>query len=117
MGSSANVPTLKGVHDAYQALYDCLKSAYWAASTISDKDRIHGVMDLVFDALTDLNRASIQADTPEFKAARAKLKTANEQITVLKKDLNELIAAVKTATQVASAADKAISLAVKYFGL
>jgi hypothetical protein len=117
MGSPTATPTLSDVHDSYQELYNALNGAYWAASTVPDKDRIHGVMDLVFDALTDLNQASIQANTPAFTSMQAELKTTNAQIENVKADIAKLVASIKVATQVASAIDKAISLAAKYFAL
>ena len=117
MGSPMTKPTLSDVHDAYQDLYNALTAAYWAASTIQNKDQIHGVMDLVFDALTDLNQDSIQANTPAFTSMQEELKTANAQIETVKADIAKLVASIKVATQVASAIDKAISLAAKYFAL
>jgi hypothetical protein len=114
MGSPATAPDLGDVYDAYQDLYVGLTAAYWAAATVQDKDRIHGVMDLVFDALTGLNQTSIQANSPEFLEVQGQLKTANTQITALKTDIAKLVASVKVATQVASAADKAIALAAKF---
>jgi hypothetical protein len=117
MGSPPMKPTLSAVHDAYQGLYNALTNAYWAASTVQDKDRIHAVMDLVFDSLTGLNQTSIQANTPTFTSMQEELKTANAQIETLKSDIAKLVVSIKVATQVASAIDKAVALAAKYFAL
>jgi len=117
MPPTNNGVELDTVHDAYQSLYNALTSAYWAASTIENKDQIHGVMDVVFDVITELNRESLEADSDEFKTLATNLKNANDQLTSLKAQINQLVAAVKIATQVASAIDEAMSLAAKYFGL
>lgn len=108
---------LDSVHDAYQQVYNSLTSAYWAASTIQNKDQIHGIMDVVFDLLTELNRESLDANSPEFQTLAKDLKGANDQLNTLKGQIDQLVAAVKVATQVASAIDEAITLAAKYFGL
>ncbi len=117
MPPTSNGVDLDSVHDAYQEVYNALTSAYWAASTIESKDQIHGVMDLVFDVITELNRESLDADSDEFQALAKNLKGANDQLTSLKGQIDDLVAAVKVATQVASAIDQAISLAAKYFSL
>jgi ABC-type transporter Mla subunit MlaD len=108
---------LDTVHDAYQDLYNALTDGYWAASTIENKDKIHGLMDIVFDILTELNRDTLEADSQEFKDIAAHLKSANDQLNNLKAQIDKLIAAVKIATKVAAGIDKAVSLAAKYFGL
>lgn len=117
MSSTNDGAALKQVHDAYQDLYNKLTSAFWAATTIENKDRIHGVMDLVFEILTALNRASLEASSPEFAAIGAKVKATNDQLTALKGEIGKLIAAITTATQVAATIDQALALAGKFFAL
>jgi hypothetical protein len=115
MSPTNNGVSLEEVHDSYQNAYIFLTSAYWAASTIENKDRIHGVMDVVFDLLTDLNRETLVADSDDFTALASELQSANAELTSLKNQIAQLIAAVKVATEVASAIDLAIALAAKYF--
>jgi hypothetical protein len=117
MSPTNNGVALDEVHDAYQDAYNSLTNAYWAASTIENKDKIHGVMDVVFDIITELNRESLEANSDDFKTLAGHLKSTNAEMTSLKGQIARLVAAVKVATQVASAIDKAISLAAKYFGI
>jgi hypothetical protein len=108
-------PSRQEVHDAFGVLYQQLLNAYWVASTIEDKDRIHGIADSVFDILTQLNREDIQSDTAAFNALAKAVANANARLDRLKQDLDQIIHVVKVATDVTSAIDKALGLAAKFF--
>jgi hypothetical protein len=103
------------VHDAYQALYETLNDAYWAASTIEAKDRLHGLAESVFDIVTDLNRAEIKKRTAEYQATAKQVTAVSDKLATLKTDIRQLIHRVEVAGQVANAIDQAIRLASKFF--
>jgi hypothetical protein len=117
MSSTHNGVDLDKVHEVYQTLYNNLTTAYWAANTIQDKDRIHGVMDLVFETLSALNLDVLEANSAAFKLLSTKVKATNDQLTALKATIDKLIAAVTVATQVATAIDQTLALAAKFFAL
>jgi hypothetical protein len=111
----APAPSQQEVHDAYEALYERLSDAYWAASTIQDKDRIRGLEDALYDILTDLNAANLRSRTADYQTCKGLVEATNARLSTLKEDLDKVIHAVKIATQVAGALDKALAIAVKFF--
>jgi hypothetical protein len=117
MTTLINGVSLNEMHDAYQGLYDALTSAYWAASTIEDKDRIQGMTETVYDIVSALNVDILEANTPAFLAVKSQISDGNTRLDKLKQQIDQMVHAVKIATQVAAGVDKAISLAAKYFGL
>lgn len=103
------------LHDVYQAIYDSLNTAYWAASTIESKDRIHGVSELVFDVLTAINKTDLTSHTAEYDEIKKSISDLNSNLDKLKKDIDNLVQSVKIATDVSNDIDKAIGYAVKFF--
>lgn len=79
-GFSANdCPTGAGRPDAialYQALYDTLGRAYWETSDLHSKDTIQGTRDAIYDILTDLNIAKLQANTAAYLALIPRTQTS-----------------------------------------
>jgi hypothetical protein len=110
-------PTQQDVQAAFQDLYDNLSQAYWSASTIDAKDRIYGIEEIVFDVLTDLEKNDLETDDDAYKQVKADVSPVLDKLAALKKDIDNVIQAVKVATQVAGFLDKAIKLASKYFGI
>jgi len=108
-------PSQQEIHDAFGFLYQQLSNAYWVASTIEDKDRIHGISDSVFDILTQLNREDIQSRTDDFKALAKSVADAGTRLDSLKADIDQIIHVVKVASDVTAAIDKALGMAAKYF--
>ncbi len=102
-----------GLHAAFQALYEALNDAYWAADGTQRKDRIKGVADSVFAVLTELNRGSIQAQTQQHKKLKAEVNGSLQHIKQFKKEIGELILAVKQATKVSQKIDQAVEIAAK----
>ncbi|MCU1319285.1 MAG: hypothetical protein JWP98_803, partial [Edaphobacter sp.] len=49
--------------DAYQALYDSLGRAYWDASDIGSKDLVQGAREAIYDIITELDEAQLDANT------------------------------------------------------
>src|SRR2546422_10705439 len=98
-------PTRQDLHDAVQNLYNLLDQAYWAASTIESKDRIRGIEDVLFDILTQLNRADIESRTQDYAALAKLVDASNRRLEKLKEDIDQIIHVVKVATDTASAID------------
>lgn len=107
--------TLQDLQEALQGLYNTLNDAFWVASTVEAKDRIRGLAEAVFDALTKLNRLGIGALTAEYSALKTSIDRMNGKLDGLKRDIDEIIHKMEVASQVAGAIDKAIAAAVKFF--
>lgn len=107
--------TQQEVHDIFGVLYKELDEAYWSATTIVDKDRIRGVQEIVFDILTELNRAHIKSNTEKFKELISKVNSANQRLNKLKEDIDKIIQRVEIAIRVVNAIDKVLTQASKYF--
>jgi purine-nucleoside phosphorylase len=95
---------------AYQAVYDALGDAYWQASDINSKDLVYGAQEAIGDIITQLNQQGIASNTalflqlaPKINAANATLKTIQDQIATITKN-------VGTAATVVSAISKVLSL-------
>ncbi len=102
-----------GLHAAFQELYDALNDAYWAADSMHIKGRIKSVADSVFAVLTELNRGSIQTQTQQYKTLKIEVNESLEHIKQFKKEIGELILAVKQATKVSQKIDEAVEIAAK----
>ncbi len=115
MSNETQKPTAQQLQAEYQELYNTLNESYWVATTIEAKDRIHGVAEMVFDILTDLNRADLSSRTQEFARIEQAVTEVNERLDDLKKEIDKFIHAVKMATRVTQAIDKALATASKFF--
>ena len=115
MDEQSQKPTLQELQSALQNLYILLNQAYWVATTIDAKDKIHGLAEALFEILTDLNKADMSSRTPEYIAIEKQVKTVNDKLDKLKAEIDEIIHVVQTAVQVANAIDKLISIAAKFF--
>jgi hypothetical protein len=104
-------PTPEEMKEAFEALHEALREAYWKASTIEVKDRIRGLEEIVFEIQTALNRAELSARTAAYRALKEKLLRANDSLEQLKGEIDGIVSAVDTAKGVASALDRAVNLA------
>jgi hypothetical protein len=105
--------TLQDIHDAYGELHAALKNAYWAASTIEDKDRIRGLEDVVFDVLTVLNQQDIQSRTEQYRALQSTIKFVNSKLQRLSEDIDHIIHKVDVASSITNAVAKVASIAAQ----
>lgn len=106
--------TRQALLDAFGALHQNLQQAYWAATSIEAQDRIRGIKDLVYDTLTDLNRADIQSHDDALAQlikglaqAKGKIDELQGQIDLIIHNLKlagEVIEAIKTASTAAATA-------------
>ena len=108
-------PTQQEVHDAFDELYQSLTQAYWVASTITDKDRIRGAADAVFDILTALNQADIKSRTQEYAALKDQVSIVTKKLTALQNEIDSIIHNVSVATSVVQAIGKALDFGGKFF--
>ncbi len=104
------------LQDAYQKLYGLLSyEAYWAASTVEGKDRIHGLAEAVFDILTQLNKAEIMDRAREFQALSEQGRVVNLKLEATKAQIQEIVHKIGLAAEIAAAADTVIKLGAKFF--
>ena len=108
-------PTQQEVHDVFGELYQSLTDAYWVASTITDKDRIRGAADAIFDIITALNQAEIKARTQDYVTLKHDVSVVTSKLTALKNDIDSIIHNVSVATSVVQAISKALDFGGKFF--
>ena len=106
-------PTQQEVHDVFDELYQSLTQAYWEAST--DKDRIRGAADAVFDILTALNQADIKSRTEEYATLKNQVDIVTTKLTALQSEIDSIIHNVSVATSVVQAIGKALDFGGKFF--
>ncbi len=108
-------PTQQEVHDVFDELYQSLTQAYWVASTITDKDRIRGAADAVFDVLTALNQSDIKSRTQEYATLKDQVGIVTTKLTALQNEIDSIIHNVSIATSVVQAIGKALDFGGKFF--
>ena len=95
----------------FYALYNRLKDAYWAASTIEAKDQIQGARDLVNAILDTLDRADLLSDNAAMANFTQSLKATVSDLGDLQKQLDHIVHNVTVATQAIDAISEAFSVA------
>ena len=108
-------PTQQDVHDVLGVLYKSLTDAYWVTSTITDKDRIRGAADAVYDILTALNQVDIKSRTHEYTALKTKAYATIKKLKNLEDDIDSIIHVVDVAASVTQAISKALDFGAKFF--
>lgn len=108
-------PTQQDVHDVFGELYQSLTDAYWVASTITDKDRLHGAADAVFDIITALNQADIKSRTQEYATLKDQVGVVTKKLKVLQNDIDSIIHNVNVAASVVQAIGKVLDFGTKFF--
>jgi hypothetical protein len=96
--------------DAYQVLYDTLGRAYWDASTIDAKDLIQGARESIYDIITELDEAQLNANATALLALQPKIDDTNAALNKIKDSINEITKNISTATTVVSAISKVVAL-------
>jgi hypothetical protein len=95
----------------YRTLYDVLGRAYWEASDITAKDTIQGARDAIYEILTDLNIAKLDANTALFLALKTKIRDSNKALEEIKDRINTITKNISTASSVIAAIAKVASIA------
>ncbi|HMH07262.1 MAG TPA: hypothetical protein VK513_03685 [Terriglobales bacterium] len=106
-------PTQQEMHDVFDELYRSLTDAYWVASTITDKDRLRGAADAVFEIVTALNQADIRSRTQDYATLKSQVDVVTKKLRVLQNDIDSIIHNVSVATSVVEAMGKALDFAGK----
>ena len=96
--------------DVYQALYDSLGRAYWDATTIDAKDLIQGVRESIYDIITELDEAQLDANTTALLAIQPKIDDTNAALQKIKDSINEITKNINTAATVISAISKIVAI-------
>ncbi|HMG02890.1 MAG TPA: hypothetical protein VK596_07135 [Edaphobacter sp.] len=94
----------------YKSLYDILGRAYWEASDVNAKDTIQGARDSIYEILTDLNAAKLEANTALFLALQAKIRDTNKALDEIKEKVNSITKNISTASSVIAAIAKVLSI-------
>jgi hypothetical protein len=97
--------------ETYKALYDILGRAYWEASDLNAKDTIQGARDSIYEILTDLNIAKLDANTALFQSLKTKIRDSNKALDDIKDKINNITKNIATASTVIAAITKVISIA------
>ena len=100
--------------NSLQTLYDALRKAYWAASTIEAKDAITDLSQSVFDSLTILDQEALDSDTTQYKALKATVVAMDAKLRLVRSRTNNWIRAVSVASQLTATIDETIGLAAKF---
>src|ERR671920_1011355 len=99
------------LQDTFQTLYNTLTEAYWVASTLTDKDRIRGSADAVYDILTTLTRREIKTRGKAYTDLKQPLTTITARLQKLQADIDLIIHNVAMASRVTGAIAKAVTAA------
>jgi hypothetical protein len=100
--------------DDYQALYDVLGRAYWEASDINSKDLVQGARESIYDIITDLDEAQLDANTALFLALEPKIKQTCVTLEKIQSDINSITKNITTASKVVDAINKVIGIAATF---
>ena len=95
----------------YQTLYDVLGRAYWEASDITAKDTVQGARDAIYEILTDLNIAKLEANTALFLTLKTKIRDSNKALDEIKDRIGSITENISTAASVIAAIAKVTSIA------
>jgi hypothetical protein len=98
---------------AYRTLYDTLGRAYWEASDINSKDIIQGARDAIYDILTDLNIAQLQANTALFLALIPRVRQINVALSKIEDDIAGITKNINTASSVIASITKILTIVGK----
>jgi chromosome segregation ATPase len=101
--------------DAYQALYDTLGRAYWDASTIDAKDQIQGARESIYDIITQLDEAQLDANTAALLALKPKIDDTNTALEKIKDEIKQITRNLNTAATVISAISDVLAITAPLF--
>ena len=100
--------------DDYQALYDALGRAYWEASDINSKDLVQGARESIYDIITELDEAQLDANTTALLALQPKIDDTNAALQKIKDSISEITKNINTATTVISAISKVVAITAPF---
>ena len=100
--------------DDYQALYDALGRAYWEASDINSKDLVQGARESIYNIITDLDEAQLDANTTLFLAVEPKIKQTCATLTKIQSDIDSITKNITTASKLVDAITKVLGIAAMF---
>jgi hypothetical protein len=100
--------------DDYQTLYDALGRAYWEAADIISKDRVQGAREAIYDIITDLDEAQLDANTALFLAVEPKIKQTCATLQKIQADIDSITKNITTAANVVDSIDKVLGIATMF---
>ena len=95
---------------AYEDVYEALSQAYWDATDIDSKDRIHGSMEAISDIITAYDEDDLANNTALFLQLTSKIKAVNQALQGIKDDISKITKNINTATVVVGAISKLLSV-------
>jgi hypothetical protein len=107
-------PTQQDVQDAFQELYTNLTNAYWAASTIEDKDFIRGCADVIFEILSQLTADGIKSRSADFQNLKKSVDSVTSKLKQLQDEITGIVHNIQVASSVADGITKALGVASKF---
>ena len=96
--------------DAYESLFDALGKAYWDATTIENKDLLHGTQEAVGDIITACDEQDLTTNTQLFIQLTPKIKAINTALTEIQSKITKITSNINTASTVIAAISRAMSL-------
>jgi hypothetical protein len=104
---------LSALRKDFYTLYNSLKDAYWAASTMEAKDEIHGAEDLVNGILDILDREDIESDNDAIACLTKGLKDSIKDLSDLQNKLDSIVHNVSIANTAVRVINDALKAAAK----
>ena len=104
---------LSALQKLFYTLYNSLKDAYWAASTVESKDQIHGAEDLVNQVLDTLDREDLESDNAAMADLTKTLKDSIKDLSDLQNKLDVIVHNVAIANTAIQAINDALTAAAK----
>lgn len=111
----AKKPTKDEVWGALNDLRKTLNSAYWEISDQKEADRILAMAQDIDSIQDDMDRDEIISNNSAYKALVDRVDTVCKKLDSIKKQIDDMIHKVETATKIIGYIDKAVGLAAKYF--
>jgi len=109
-------PSQQDVQNAFQQLYDSLTSAYWAASTIENKDLIRGCADVVFQILSQLTVDDIKSRSADFQQLTNSVQSVTTKLQHLQSEIDGIIHNIQIASNVVGVVTTALDVAARFIG-
>jgi hypothetical protein len=116
MSSGTTIPNLGTPPPAdpeayYQQLFDSLKQAYLAASTVEAKDQIFDTRETVFEILTTISQSKLDGNTAQLEALSETVAKNNTDLEKLQASINQIVTNTQVAANVISSISHVLSLA------
>jgi hypothetical protein len=96
--------------EAYEDVYDALSKAYWDATDVDSKDRIHGAMEAIAEIITAYDEEDLANNTTLFLQLKPKINATNAALKSIKDDIAKITRNINTVTEVTAAVSKVLSV-------